>query len=218
MTERPHPGPATTGSDSAPCRTLLPTIRGRRRTRLAFRHGGRFIAGLAALVALTGCGPGDDGGSNPYRRLAPGDPAPDYAAATLAGDTVSLSGLRGDVVMLNIWATWCIPCRAEMPGLQALHEQFQDDGLRVVGVSIDAGSATSSVRMFLDDFGITFTILHDPSERVTRAFRSMGVPETFLIGRDGRLVTRWIGKFDPLADATLQAVQDALAAGRQASS
>lgn len=167
---------------------------------------------LATLLGSAACGPGEDiGARSAYRRLTTGDEAPAFAAATLAGDTVSLSGLRGDVVMLNIWATWCIPCRAEMPGLQALHEQFQDEGLRVIGVSIDAGSATSSVRMFLEDFGITFTILHDPSERVTRAFRSMGVPETFLIGRDGRLVTRWIGKFDPLAGATTEAVRGALA-------
>jgi peroxiredoxin len=149
----------------------------------------------------------------PYRRLTEGDAVPAYAAATLGGDTLSLADLRGQAVMLNIWATWCIPCRAEMPGLQSLHEQLGEEGLRVVGVSIDAGGATESVRMFLEDFGITFTILHDPSERVTRAFRTMGVPETFLIGRDGRIVKRWIGKFDPMAESTLTAVRAALEAG-----
>lgn len=146
-------------------------------------------------------------------RVAVGEPAPAYAAATLAGDTVALRELRGQAVLLNLWATWCPPCREEMPGLQALHEEFAEEGLRVVGVSIDAESADAEVRRFLRENAITFTILHDPRERVSRTFRTTGVPETFLINREGMLVARWIGAFDPLSEDARAKVRAALAEG-----
>lgn len=133
------------------------------------------------------------------RALQAGDPVPEYAVATLAGDTISLAALRGQAVMLNVWATWCIPCREEMPLLEALHREFADQGLRVMGVSVDASSMTRDVEQFIEDRNLTFTILHDPDDRVTRAFRARAVPETYLIDRNGQLVRRWIGKFDPRA-------------------
>ncbi len=80
-----------------------------------------------------------------------------------------------------------------------------------MGVSIDGGSAEDAVQDFIRDYDVTFMILHDPSERVTRAFRSIGVPETYLIGRDGRIAQRWIGRFDPEAEGTIDAVTAALA-------
>ncbi|MGH7462585.1 MAG: TlpA disulfide reductase family protein, partial [Longimicrobiales bacterium] len=77
------------------------------------------------------------------RALQAGDTAPKFAAVTLAGDTVSLSALRGRAVLLNVWATWCIPCRDEMPALETLHRERANDGLRVVSVSIDAAGMES---------------------------------------------------------------------------
>jgi peroxiredoxin len=133
------------------------------------------------------------------RPLAAGDDAPAFAVTALGGDTVRLRDLRGGPVLLNLWATWCPPCREEMPGLQALHETYGARGLRVVGVSIDSRGAESAIHGFLDDHGITFDILHDPTELVPRQYRTSGVPETFLIAPDGTIVHRWIGKFDPLA-------------------
>lgn len=159
---------------------------------------------VLALAAACG-GPAD------YRPVATGDRAPDFAAATLAGDTVSLEGLRGEAVLLNIWATWCPPCREEMPELQALDEEYGPRGLRVVGVSIDGRGAEDAVRRFLEDYGIGFTILHDPDERVTRAFRTAGVPETFLIGRDGRVAARWIGMLKPDDPTIRERIEKALA-------
>ena len=136
------------------------------------------------------------------RALQTGNVAPEYAAATLAGDTISLSALRGNAVMLNVWATWCIPCRDEMPALEALHRELADDGLRIIGVSIDAAGMDGDIKQFVNDHNLTFTILHDPAERVSRVFRTRAVPETYLFDRKGQLVRRWIGKFDPLsADA-----------------
>jgi cytochrome c biogenesis protein CcmG, thiol:disulfide interchange protein DsbE len=149
-------------------------------------------------------------GTDAYRPLQAGDPAPVYAAAELDGDTVALQALRGQAVLLNIWATWCAPCREEMPALQALHERFAGRGLRVLGVSIDARDAAEPIRDFIDDLGVSFTILHDPAETVSLKFRPRGVPETFLIDTQGRIAHRWIGPFEPLSHDALRQIEAAL--------
>ena len=122
-----------------------------------------------------------------------GAPAPAYRAVSLAGDTVSLAGLRDKVVLLNIWATWCAPCRTEIPALQALHEEYADDGLEIIGVSVDAAGEQRKVSEFLEEFGVTYDIWHDPEERVAATFLAVGVPATYLIGRDGALIWKHIG-------------------------
>ena len=147
------------------------------------------------------------------RALEVGDSVPAYAAATLAGDTIALTDLRGEAVMLNVWATWCIPCRDEMPALEALHREHADDGLRILGVSIDAAGMDGDIKQFVDEHGLTFTILHDPAERVSRVFRTRAVPETYLFDRKGQLVRRWIGKFDPLTAESRRDVSRALETG-----
>jgi cytochrome c-type biogenesis protein len=164
----------------------------------------RLLFAPAALL-LVACG-----GADRYRPLQVGDPAPAYAAPDLAGDTVALRALHGQAVLLNIWATWCAPCREEMPELQALHERFADRGLRILGVSIDASGAEDPIRYFVADYGLSFTILHDPAESVSRLFRTNGVPETFLIDTQGRIAHRWIGRFEPLSGDALRRVEAAL--------
>jgi cytochrome c biogenesis protein CcmG, thiol:disulfide interchange protein DsbE len=166
------------------------------------------LACAAAAVSLAACDVQERAGS--VRMFRAGDAAPAFAGATLAGDSISLDGLRGEAVMLNVWATWCIPCREEMPALEALHRRYEGRGLRIVGVSIDASGVRGDVQHFVDEHDITFTIVHDPAERVSRAFRTIGVPETFLIDRDGTIVRRWIGKFDPLAADVIRDVDLAL--------
>lgn len=177
---------------------------------------GREGAGLSPLVVvlLAACGGGDGGGADSGGRFTPlrtGSPAPAYAAVDMVGDSVRLSDFRGEVVVLNLWATWCHPCREEMPALQALHEAYGNQGLQVVGVSIDGRSSADLIPGFLDEVGVTFRILRDPEERVVRSFTTMGVPETFLIGRDGTLLHRWVGAFDPLSDEHRERVEAALA-------
>ena len=125
-----------------------------------------------------------------------GEPVPAYAAPTLAGDTLSLADLRGEVVLVNVWATWCPPCRAEMPSLERLYRQLGPRGLRVVAVSVDNRAAADAVVAFVEEYGISFTILHDPDDRVGAVFRNIGVPETYLVDREGRLVRRWRGAVD----------------------
>jgi peroxiredoxin len=165
----------------------------------------RRVGALAFALAVGACGQGEA----PIRMLQPGDSAPAYAAPTMAGDTVALRELKG-AVLVNVWATWCVPCREEMPALEALHEQWREEGLHVVAISIDEAAMGRDVAGFVEDHGITFTILRDPQQRVTRAFRTTGVPESFLFGRDGRLVQRWIGPFDPLSEASAEAIRTAV--------
>jgi peroxiredoxin len=160
---------------------------------------------LLLVGLLAGCG-----GSDQYRPLAVGDPAPVYAARTLAGDTVALASLQGHPVLLNVWATWCVPCQEEMPAIERLSERFADSGLTVVGVSVDDGSADKAVQQFVQDHGITFTILRDPSLRVQRIFQTFGVPETFLLDREGRIAKRWVGAFDADGDSTFAEVRAVL--------
>lgn len=164
---------------------------------------------LAAVLLLAGgCGGGD--GEPRALPPVPGNPAPAWEGTTLDGETLSLADLRGEVVMLNVWATWCAPCIREMPALQAFHERYADRGVRVVAASVDRGSAAGEVRRFLEDHGIGFTVLLDPDQRVMSRFRTIGVPETFLIDRDGTIVHRWIGEFDPLDPSALARVEPLL--------
>jgi peroxiredoxin len=139
-----------------------------------------------------------------------GEPAVDYAATTLDGDTVSLTGLRGEVVLLNLWATWCVPCRTETPYLQAVSEEYRDRGLRIVGVSQDVGDANADIRAFVERYGVTYTILHDPQMRGLDLYRVNGLPGTFLIDREG--VLRWM-QYGPIREgdpAFLRALSDVL--------
>jgi len=138
---------------------------------------------------------------------------PEFEAARLdGGQKVELEDYRGQVVLLNTWATWCTPCKEEMPYLEGLHEKYGPEGLTVLGVNIDAGKADDRVRQYADDLGVTFPILRDPTNRFARTFRTSGVPETVLIGRDGEIVRQWKGQIglDPAADAAT--IEAALAA------
>ena len=138
--------------------------------------------------------------------------APDFEATALdTGEEVSLADLRGDVVLLNTWATWCTPCKDEMPWLETLHERYAGQGLQIVGVSIDRSGLDDSVRGYADDLGVTFSIWRDPSNRFARTFETTGVPETLLIGRDGEVLYRWKGALVEDNADDLALIEDALA-------
>lgn len=124
--------------------------------------------------------------------------APEYRVVTLEGDTIDSADLRGEVVVLNFWATWCPPCRIEMPSLQSLHEDRGADGVVVLGLSTDAGSA-EPVRAFVEERGFTF-----PIGRATREHRAAfggipGIPTTFIIDREGIVRHKVVGYFAPPA-------------------
>jgi cytochrome c biogenesis protein CcmG, thiol:disulfide interchange protein DsbE len=165
----------------------------------------RAIATIAFLTAIaSGC----DRPEEPQRD-APA--APDYATVTLAGDSVALDQLRGEVVLLNVWATWCAPCRIEIPELQALHEEHADRGLRVVGVTVDSRAAIRDVHDFIDEFGMTYDVWVDHDHRVLNQFGAAGVPITVLIDREGRVAWRHLGMFERGDPELLAALEEALA-------
>ena len=157
---------------------------------------------LGALLLAGGCGMAEG--------AEVGRAAPAFEAATVDGERVSLADYRGEVVLLNVWATWCFPCIREMPSLDALHRDLSDEGLRVVAVSVDGAGDVGDIRAFVAEHGLSMTILHDPQQRVPRAFATRGVPETFLIGRDGTLLKHWIGRVDGRSESVRGPVREAL--------
>jgi len=146
----------------------------------------RCVAALAALF-LGACG-GVGGPPGVGKR------APEYAAVALEGRApVSLRELRGRAVLLNVWATWCHPCRQEIPELQKLHAAMASRGLVVVGVSIDDAGAAGEIPAFLRRYGATYPVWLDAGGSVASTFATVGVPTTFLIGRDGTLLWKHVG-------------------------
>ena len=127
-----------------------------------------------------------------------GTRAPAFTAQTLdaSPSTRTLASYRGDVVLLNVWATWCGPCRAEMPSLEALHRALGGRGLRIVAVSVDDAGSENAIREFSRRYGLTFEILHDAPGAIQRAYQTTGVPETFVIGRDGVIRRKVIAAAD----------------------
>jgi peroxiredoxin len=132
-----------------------------------------------------------------FTPLDVGSGAPKYEAASLMGDTISLESLRGRVVLLNVWATWCVPCVREMPALQRLHEQLKAEGLSIVAVSVDADAppfnGANDVRNFVEQHGLTFTILHDGRGAIYNVFGVSALPMTFVIDRNGRIKRKVLG-------------------------
>ena len=137
-------------------------------------------------------------------------PAPKYGALTLEGKPASLESFQGKPVLINVWATWCVPCRQEMPALESLHNKFSDQGLQIIGVSIDGPGTAQRIKSFIDRMGITYNILHDPDDKFSRAFRTIGVPESFLINANGEIIHAWKGPFDAMSADTQAKVQNVL--------
>jgi cytochrome c biogenesis protein CcmG/thiol:disulfide interchange protein DsbE len=116
-----------------------------------------------------------------------GSQAPGFAATTLTSPAQpkTLTDYRGKVVLLNVWATWCLPCREEMPSMEALYKDFEKRGFKIVAVSIDNADDAQKVRDFVKEFGITFDVLHDGGGTIQQIYQTTGVPENFLLGADG---------------------------------
>ena len=121
--------------------------------------------------------------------------APDFAVPDLDGQAVHLSAFRGRVVLVNLWATWCPPCREEMPSMERLHQRLKDKGFVILAVSEDEGGA-AGVKTFVEQMHVTFPVLLDPDGDVGRKYEVWGFPESFLLDRDGRVVERVIGPRD----------------------
>jgi peroxiredoxin len=116
---------------------------------------------------------------------------PEFHGIMIDGGEVSLTSLKGKVLLLNFWATWCLECRSEIPAFERLHRQFSAQGLAVVG--INAREETTTIREYAKEIGLTFPLIPDPSGKVNSTYGVIGLPTTFLIARDGRAVALAIG-------------------------
>ena len=126
-----------------------------------------------------------------------GSTAPDFLAKVLGKDTYkTLADYKGQVVLLNIWATYCQPCQAELPSLEKLNQTYGPKGLKLVAVSVDQAVSEDSIKKFANHFGLTFEILHDPTGAIEEAYQATGYPETFVIGKEGSIRKKWIGADD----------------------
>lgn len=135
-------------------------------------------------------------------------PAPDFVVQTLDGDTLRLADLRGQVVLVNFWATWCAPCRLEMPGFQDVWDDYRDRGVTIVGFNVDRG-AFPGVADFVRQREITYPIAF-PTDATVRAFGGASVlPTSVLIDRDGRIVHRVEGFYaEPALRAAVKRLLD----------
>ncbi len=132
---------------------------------------------------------------NRNRPLEVGNDAPNFLAVNLkTGDTVSLAEHYKDkVVLVNLWATWCVPCRKEMPAMEALFQELGPKGFRIAAVSVDEGDLKDVVR-FADELKLTFDILHDGDGSVQKVYQTIMFPESFLVDRNGVIVKKAIGE------------------------
>ncbi|HWQ83339.1 MAG TPA: TlpA disulfide reductase family protein [Anaerolineales bacterium] len=118
-------------------------------------------------------------------------PAPELQLVDVNGQTVDLKAYTGQVVLLNNWATWCPPCRAEMPALQVYHTAHQEQGFTVVAV--EAGDPIEQVRQFVDEYGLTFPVWVDTRQQALAAFRNMALPNSYVMDRAGQVRLAWNG-------------------------
>jgi peroxiredoxin len=122
-------------------------------------------------------------------------PSVDFNLPDLSGKAVKLSDYRGKLVLLNFWASWCPPCREEMPSLQKLHEKLKEKKFALLAVSIDRGG-NPPLKSFIDRGGYTFQVLLDPEGRVASRYQVISIPTTFVIDRQGKIVERILGGRD----------------------
>jgi len=158
-----------------------------------------LIATSLLVIILANLPKSPAGANSPYdqsinqHEAAPivGAQAPDFALLDLEGELVRLTDLRGQPILINFWATWCGPCRLEMPIMQQRFEEFGDQGLIVLAVNFD--EPQSIVQAFNSEIGLTFPILLDPGAEVQRLYRMRGYPASFFVDQDGIIQAHHVG-------------------------
>ena len=142
-----------------------------------------------------------------------GSRAPSFTARTVDGSNAvrSLEDYRGKVVVLNIWATWCLPCIREMPTFEQLHQAFRGSDLRIVAVSVDDLVGADSVHRYARGLGVTFDVLLDSTHTIDRVYQVTGYPQTFVIAKDGTIRKQWIGEANWASQANMALIRGLLA-------
>ena len=133
-------------------------------------------------------------------------PAPDFSLPLLDGRKTRLSDYTGQVVLLNIWATWCPPCLSEMPSMEKLYQKFKDEDFQILAVSIDTMGA-DVVAPFIKNHNLSFPVLIDSKGTITRLYRTTGVPESFIINKNGVVVQKIVGPIDWTEPSVLEYFQ-----------
>jgi peroxiredoxin len=149
------------------------------------KNGGLF---LLLMIALVACG-GAQGAT--LEGVNEGNQARDFTLQALDGTAVSLSDYQGKTVLVNFWATWCAPCRAEVPDLQAAYEARQGDGFVVLGVNVEESLA--AVEPFVAEFGMTYPILLDETGDILKTYRAIGLPMSIIVDQEGLIQARHVG-------------------------
>jgi len=170
-----------------------------------------IVAGIVLLLAVV-LGAGVHFLGDELFPVTVGSKAPPIEGVTLDGThrRKTLAEYSGKVVLLNVWATWCEPCRIEMPSIEKLHRELGPQGLAVVAISVDDPGAEQRIRDYVKDLGLTFEILHDPKAVTTRNYQITGYPETFIIARDGTIRKKVIAAADWSSEANRALVRELL--------
>ena len=166
------------------------------------------IIALITFLFVAGCNSAPE--STATSGASTGKVAPDFTLTDMAGNEVSLSQFKGQVVVVNFWATWCPPCREEMPSMERLYREYQDKGLVMLAVNVEADGRDRVVK-FLEKSPHSFPILMDDKNVATKLFGVFRYPESFLIDRNGLIVEKIIGGRDWMSASILDKVKPLLA-------
>lgn len=167
-----------------------------------------LLFALLAMAPTAGC----QGGSGGFAKgSSPGTPAPTLAGKTIDGERVALSDFRGQVVLVNVWATWCKPCTAELPELARLHDELSAEGFTVLGVSVDKRQMLAKVRAMVQSFELHYPNLFDPEGTAVSGWKVAGYPTSVLVGRDGTVLWRRNGMIQPDDPELSKQIEAALA-------
>ena len=132
--------------------------------------------------------------------------APSFKLRNIKGNYESLDNYLGEVVVLNFWATWCAPCRIEMPSFEKLYRRYRSEGVTVLAITLDKNSE-NKIKSFVDEYGLSFPILLDEKGEVERLYPSMTIPFTYIIDRQGRIVARVDGAKNWESSETFEAIE-----------
>ncbi|MDH4162520.1 MAG: TlpA family protein disulfide reductase [Nitrospirota bacterium] len=143
----------------------------------------KFVMVIVLLAALAGC--------TRQEKTAAISAAPDFTLKDLAGKAVHLGDLKGKVVLVEFWATWCPPCRESIPGMERLHKAYQGKGLVVLGVSMDT-SGLDEIRSFAKEFGISYPVLRGDDE-VAAKYMVRAIPMVYIVNKDGMIAKQYLG-------------------------
>ena len=184
----------------------------------------RRLLAIAAIVTVAACGQKTEAPAKPVGKkpspqqaqtssgeLTVGSVMPAYTAKRLDGSTFDIQAERGNVLFLNLWATWCGPCRFEIPELQKLHERYAGQGLKMIGVSVDEGQdAANEIKAFAAEQKMTYPIVLDPDAKLANMFQTTVLPTSAIVDRTGKIVWKHFGIVSVSDQKMIEALQKAL--------